>query len=436
MNITSNSNQNINKYTNIGIIGLSTMGSNLALNFAKNQELTIHVYNRTLVTTDIFLEDHQLPNLVGHQSISSFLDSPIEVILLLVKAGEPTDNTIKELLNQNSNKCKKIHLVDLGNSHIKDSQKRFDCYTTEFASYNVCGISGGSNGALNGASMMFSGSKNTLLLDLLKLVAAKDFNSQPTVGYFGSNTGGNLVKTIHNGIEYAQMQLIAEIANILQPFYGSDQTSTILQRYSQTYQDFLLSVFAKVYDGRYDFEKIAPIIGSKGTGKWTTELALLANVPAYYIPLAYNLRLTSYTNKAILPSIQSSILHDLTLADTLLQFYDQSYKLLLSEGVDILKAIDPKFEISEVLRVWQGGCIIQNHNLKSITQAQKDYQKVINILQSLSTNEDYKRVYQLVNTAMIDMITTQAKIASNGQLEAKSLACCRNIFGNHEIIWL
>jgi 6-phosphogluconate dehydrogenase len=393
----------------IGIIGLSTMGGNLAKNFA-DKDFTVVVFNRSDSKTK---ELEGINNIVTTYSLKDFYDAlgSKKIIMMLVKAGQGTDDTITHL--QEFLKPEDI-VVDLGNANYIDSLRRQQL----IPNYYVCGISGGEKGARYGASLMMSGPKTNSeeLKSVLSTVAAQDFNGAPTIAYLGETIEGNIVKTVHNGIEYVQMQILSELYSIMRNLGGyliKDIQQTFYN-WSEDKSDYLCSVMSQALTDNKLIDNTKPIIESKGTGKWTAQMALENDVYSTLINYSYNIRL---------------IKHDLTFSDQKIEFdqdtlsnlYDQAYNFALQEGLEIIKTKSPTVNIEEVRRIWQGGCIIRNKQLANVQKL--DYTNYITLFKPFQTAN--------IPLPVLNMINQYSKINIFGLEGAALLAIARDVFGNH-----
>lgn len=205
----------------IGVIGLAVMGKNLALNI-ESRGYSVAVYNRSREKTDEFLEEAKGKNIVGTYSIEEFvnaLEKPRK-ILLMVKAGAPTDATIEQLKPYLE---KGDILIDGGNTYFKDTQRRNEELAKLGIHFIGTGVSGGEEGALKGPSIMPGGQKEAheLVRPIFEAIAAK-VDGEPCTTYIGPDGAGHYVKMVHNGIEYGDMQLIAEAYFLLKHVLGMD----------------------------------------------------------------------------------------------------------------------------------------------------------------------------------------------------------------------
>jgi len=271
----------------IGVIGLAVMGKNLAWNI-ESRGYTVSVYNRSREKTDEMLAESKGKNIVGTYSIEEFLDSleKPRKILLMVKAGTATDATIDQL---------KPHLekgdivIDGGNTFFKDTQRRNEQLSELGIHFIGTGVSGGEEGALTGPSIMPGGQKEAydLVAPILKDISAK-VEGEPCCTYIGPDGAGHYVKMVHNGIEYGDMQLIAEAYFILKNVLGlsAEELHQVFSDWNKGELDsYLIEITADIFTKK-DEETGKPLVdvildkaGQKGTGKWTSQSALDLGVP-------------------------------------------------------------------------------------------------------------------------------------------------------------
>ncbi len=364
--------------THLGLIGLWTMGENLVRNIISRDE-SIVVWNRSLDKVDALIAELGTP-VTKASTIAELVqktESPRSIILL-VPAGKVTNEVAAELfslLNPGDS------IWDLGNAHWDTTLAN----QTEALKHGIhwvgCGISGGSEGARLWPALMPGGEEEAVkrMLPLLEKIAAKDFTGGPCVTYVGKAAAGNFVKMVHNGIEYAIMQGIAEIYDILR--YGNIPQSEIQAIFRELntglLKSFLLDITVDILwtkdplDGSDLLPKISDRAGSKGTGGWTVEAALKLGVPVPTIAESLFARWMSGRNqKFSFPGIASQTetinnpLSTQFLHDTLSLVYLGSYL----QGLDLIVAAEKEFQwwinLSEVLRIWQGGCIIRSRMLE------------------------------------------------------------------------
>lgn len=378
-----------------GLIGLATMGENLARNFA-GKSIPIVVFNRTSSKTDDFIARHGNENLTGFSNINDFvaaIESPRRIILL-VKAGEAVDEIISELvplLNPGD------VILDGGNSYFRDTERRQSELETKGIKLIGIGISGGAEGALHGPSMMPGGELEVVnsLLPELEKVAARDFEGGPAVIYIGPGGSGHLVKMVHNGIEYAIMQMIAESYDFLKSHGQTNEQIAATLDWLNTgdTESYLLEISAKILrtkaDSNYLVDLIKDEAGDKGTGKWTIKMALdlgvavptlAAGMFARFVSsekqrrgrLAAAANEDSTSPQTNLSSSSSQINKNLfTLAA--LAAYSQGFQLLAEAN----EAYKLNLNIPEICRIWQGGCIIRSRLLAKIHPIIKQQEDIL-----------------------------------------------------------
>jgi len=373
----------------IGLIGLSTMGANLARNFADKKIPTI-VFNRTTEKTETFIKHFGDKNLTGEKNLRSFV-SKIErprKIILMVKAGEAVDELIKNILQSLD---KNDILIDCGNSHFKDTQRRQIELKKAGIYFIGCGVSGGEEGALKGPSIMPGGDKKAYLQvePLLKKIAAKDFTGKPCVSYLGENGAGHFVKMVHNGIEYGIMELIAEAYDVLRKTYKlqPSKIGDVFNSYNKhLLTSYLFEIAVKVLKKKdpitkeFLVDKILDKAQQKGTGKWTSVCALdlgqaLPTITsAVFARIISGEKLTRTKLSKLYQSQKPTV--KIPLKKFLVDLEKALYAAVLLtylQGYDLIKkaALEEKWNIdlSEVSRIWQGGCIIRADLLKLLRSA-------------------------------------------------------------------
>jgi len=376
------------KKSQIGLIGLATMGANFARNIA-NHKFRISVYNRTTETMEKFIEEYGNEYLNGEKNIKNFvnsLESPRKIIIL-VKAGPAVDAVITELL---AHLEKNDIIIECGNSQYRDTKRRFEELKAKNINLIGCGISGGEEGALHGPSLMPGGSKLAWqkIQALLEQVAARDFNKGPCVSYIGSDGAGHYVKMVHNGIEYGVMQMMAEAYEMLRSIYklSPNKISEIFASYNRgKLKSYLFEISAEVLKAKDPYKKgylidfILDKAGQKGTGRWTAIDSMERAVATPSISEAVYARVTSGekdlrkklsklykkpASKKIPLNIFLPILRDGLYAG-MLSIYAQGYDLIQKTAQEEKWKID----LAEVSRIWEGGCIIRAKILNYLHKA-------------------------------------------------------------------
>ncbi|EJW20301.1 6-phosphogluconate dehydrogenase, decarboxylating 2 [Paenibacillus alvei DSM 29] len=275
------------KKQQIGVVGLAVMGKNLALNI-ESKGFSVAVYNRSPEKTNELLAEAQGKNFVGTYSIEEFvqsLETPRK-ILIMVKAGQPTDDTINQLVPYLS---QGDILIDGGNAYFPDTQRRNKELQAKGFRFIGAGVSGGEEGALNGPAIMPGGQKEAyeLVEPILTAISAK-VNGDPCSTYIGEDGAGHYVKMVHNGIEYGDMQLIGEAYHLLKDVLNvnTEQLHDIFSEWNKGELDsYLIEITADIFSktdpetGKPMVDVILDSAGQKGTGKWTSQSALDLGVP-------------------------------------------------------------------------------------------------------------------------------------------------------------
>jgi 6-phosphogluconate dehydrogenase len=386
----------------LGVIGLGTMGANLARNAARNGAKVV-VYNRSPEKTDAFMKSYGSEgNIVACTNIAAFrkgLASP-RPILLMVKAGKPVDEIILELIPHLTNGD---IIIDGGNSHYIDTERRAEELMKLQIRFLGMGVSGGEEGALTGPSMMPGGDRSAyeeikpLLLKMAAQIegwkdakdASADGNPELTrcVQYIGTGGAGHFVKMVHNGIEYAIMQLIAESYDLLKNEAGKSNKE-LAKTYAawnngEDLQSFLMKISAKIFekkDGGKDLiDLIKDAAGQKGTGKWTTEAAMDYGCAIPTINAAVDARIMSgaWQHRAIAKqspeSIEQPFPHPEELVSRVRVALELSTICAYLQGFGLMQATTTEkgwnLPFAEIARIWRGGCIIRSSFLPVIQRA-------------------------------------------------------------------
>ncbi len=373
-----------------GVIGLAVMGENLALNVERNG-FPVAVYNRTPEKTDAFMHQRaEGKNVKAAYSIEDFvksLERPRK-ILIMVKAGAPVDdviNQLKPLLEDGD------ILIDGGNSLFEDTARRTRELEPSGFRFIGMGVSGGEEGALNGPSMMPGGTKSSYeYLEPIFTKIAAQVEDGPCVTYIGPGGAGHYVKMVHNGIEYGDMQLIAEAYDLLKNGLGLDdkQLSEVFTEWNATEElnSFLIEITADIFKyidpdtNQALVDVILDAAGQKGTGRWTVQSAMELGVCIPTITAAVNARImSSYKKERVVASeiltgptgkyegdAQSfiNIVRDALYCSKICS-YAQGMALLGTAST----AYHYDLNLSEMARIWKGGCIIRAGFLGKIQHA-------------------------------------------------------------------
>jgi 6-phosphogluconate dehydrogenase len=375
----------------IGLIGLGTMGSNLALNIAEKGH-RIAVYNRTTARTEEFaantgpLRDMVVP-CETIEALVEAIELPRPVIIMTV-AGKPVDEQIALLRRVLS--AGDI-IVDAGNANFRDTMRRFAELEGSGLTFIGMGVSGGEEGARHGPSIMVGGSEQSYRrIEKVLLDISAKYKGEPCAALMGPDGAGHFVKTIHNGIEYANMQMIAEIYGILRDGLGmaAKEIGEIFARWNEgRLNSYLIEITAKVLaaddpkTGRPMVDMILDRAGQKGTGKWSVIEAQMLGVPATAIEAAVAARVLSSmrderlaAEKAYGPQTTGHFTGDkqALLADLELALFAGKIAAY-GQGFAVMDAASREFSwnipLPTVAKIWRAGCIIRSQFLGTLAEA-------------------------------------------------------------------
>lgn len=377
----------------LGIVGMGVMGRSLAKN-ALSKGYAVSVFNRyTEAEKEVvpkLLESVNDKKLKGYTSLLDFISS-LEVprkILLMIPAGAPVDSMINEIAPHLE---ASDLLMDGGNSHYSDTQRREMELNERGIHYLGIGISGGESGALNGPSLMVGGSpeayKNSKVL--LDDIAAKDLHNNPCSANLGPNGAGHFIKTIHNGIEYGEMQLLAEIYALLSPSLSNDEIASLMEAWNADEQSgFLLettiSILRKKEGNHYLLDKVLDKAAGKGTGTWSGISALESGVPASVMIAAVMARSLSNAKEqrtALSNRLEITPFAATVNSEALKQAYQFSRIINHCQGLKLISeksaAENWGVDLAEVVRVWTNGCILRSELLTTFIPLLKEEKELI-----------------------------------------------------------
>ncbi len=391
----------------IAVVGLSVMGANLARNAARNGA-TVSVFNRTQEKTDAFLNNFSKEGkFIGCRTYEELTGSfqGTKAILLMVQAGAAVDDVIAEIMPHLS---KGDILIDGGNSFFKDTERRAKELSAKGIRFVGMGVSGGEEGALNGPSMMPGGDKSAVdeLMPLLTKMSADDGSTSLTTGgeggkciaYLGEGGAGHFVKMVHNGIEYGDMQLIAESYHLLTYVSGleNDALAKLFAEWNEgdDLKSFLIEITAQIFKKKegdaYLVDLILDSAGSKGTGKWTSQCALDLGVMIPTITAAVDARAMSAHKKERVAAFKTLEPYDMKVETPELDPADVRSALYLSkicsyaQGMALIAAASKEYgwnlPFAEICRLWKGGCIIRSTLLGTFEKAFKKDPSLKNLL--------------------------------------------------------
>ncbi|WP_298251329.1 NADP-dependent phosphogluconate dehydrogenase [uncultured Arthrobacter sp.] len=383
----------------IGVTGLAVMGANLARNLARNG-YTVALHNRSTEKTDALLADHgDEGDFVRTETLQELVDSLEKPrrVLIMVKAGAPVDSVIDQLtpLLEPGD-----IVIDGGNSHFEHTRRREAALSRHDLHFVGVGVSGGEEGALLGPSIMPGGSRESYesVGPMLEKISAK-YNGEPCCRWIGTDGAGHFVKMVHNGIEYADMQVIGEAFDLLRSGAGiepADQARIFTDWNTGTLSSYLIEITAEVLghtDGRTGkpfVDVVVDAAGQKGTGRWTVVSALELGSPTSGIAESVFARaLSSQQDQRLLaqealPGHEASVeLPEDFVEDVRLALY-ASKLVSYAQGIDMLTAAAAEYgwdlKLDEIASLWRAGCIIRAELLDDIMKAYAGQDRPANLL--------------------------------------------------------
>jgi len=386
----------------IGVIGMAVMGKNLALNI-ESRGYSVSIYNRTTKKAEAVIEEHPDKNLHLETTVEGFVNSLEKPrrIILMVQAGPGTDAVIQQVLPFLD---KGDVLIDGGNTFYQDTMRRSEELEESGVYFIGTGVSGGEEGALLGPSIMPGGQKEAyeLVAPILEQIAAKaPADNEPTVTYIGPNGAGHYVKMVHNGIEYGDMQLIAESYHIMRNLLdlSNDEIAAIFKEWNEGELDsFLIELTADALTkkdpetGKHMVDIILDRAGNKGTGKWTSQSALDLGTPlpliteavfARYISALKDERVAASEvlakpEKKDLNINKEEVIEE--LREALYFSKIMSYAQGFSQMRMASEEYDWNLQYGEIAKIWRAGCIIRARFLQNITNAYDRDANLANLL--------------------------------------------------------
>lgn len=450
---------------NVGLIGLAVMGKNLALNIA-DHGYSISVYNRSREKTYNLINESKDKRVVGTYSLEEFVDSleKPRKIILMVKAGNAVDDMIEQLLPLIS---PGDILVDGGNSNYLDTMERSKMLEERNIHYLGTGISGGEEGARNGPAIMPGGTMKAyrMMEKILTDISAK-VGSEPCTTYIGKDGAGHFVKMVHNGIEYADMQLIVEAYSILKQILGLTplEFHEIFSKWNEgELNSYLIEITSEIFTkkdpetGNYLVDMILDVAGQKGTGKWTGQISLELGVPTPTITTAvYERYISSMKEERVIANkVLSGMVATTKLSSEETESFIEAVRRALyaskicayAQGFSLMRAAGMKYDwnlsLGDIAKIFRGGCIIRAGFLNRIMEAYDQKKDLVNLLLAdyfkdivSEYQEDWRSV---LSTAISKGISTPAFSSAlayydsyrSAELPTNLLQAQRDYFGAH-----
>lgn len=439
----------------LGILGLGVMGRSLAQNFTRNGFPPIGYDVAPKLPPDFEVKvTHSLEELVGALT-------PPRTLFLMVPAGEPVDTAIASL---KPHLTKGDLIIDGGNSFFLDTERRVKELAQEGLLFIGTGVSGGESGALWGPSLMPGGSVEAwpMVQKMFESIAAKTDDGEPCVGWMGSGGAGHYVKMVHNGIEYGDMQLIAEIYDLLHRGAGisNPELAKIFAHWNEgVLRSYLVEITARILE-RMDEETGKPLVdlildeaAQKGTGKWASQNSFDLGIAIPTINSAVESRMISALKSErtaaskVLGSASPFDGNRQHLIDAAEQALYASKITSYAQGLQLLAAASQEYhwnlELSQIVRVWRAGCIIRAALLSDITAAYVANPALPNLLLDkafkeavLTRQAAWREVIQIAVGLGIPMLATSASLAyfdayRSERLPANLTQAQRDYFGAH-----
>lgn len=403
-----------------GVIGLAVMGKNLAWNI-ESRGYTVSVYNRSSEKTDEMLAESNGKNIFGTYSMEEFVESleKPRKIMLMVKAGVPTDATIeqlKPLLDKGD------IVIDGGNTYFVDTQRRNKELSELGIHFVGTGVSGGEEGALKGPSIMPGGQKEAyeLIAPIFKDISAK-VDGEPCTTYIGPDGAGHYVKMVHNGIEYGDMQLISESYFLLKHVLGlsADELHEVFAEWNKGELDsYLIEITADIFTKK-DEETGKPLVdvildtaGQKGTGKWTSQSSLDLGVPLPIITESVFARFLSamkeervHASKVLGgPTVKEFTGDKKAFIESVRKALYMSKICSYAQGFAQMRSASEEYnwdlQYGEIAMIFRGGCIIRAQFLQKIKEAyDRDGQ-----LKNLLLDPYFKEIVESYQHALRDIM--------------------------------
>ena len=447
----------------IGLIGLAVMGQNLVLNMERNG-FGVAVYNRTVATAEAFVAAHAGKRLFLARTLPEFvaaLDRPRKV-MLMVKAGAPVDAMIDQLTPL---LAAGDIIIDGGNSYFADTERRVQRLAAAGIHFIGAGVSGGEEGALCGPSIMPGGDRAAYaqVAPIFDAIAAKARDGAPCDTYIGPGAAGHYVKMVHNGIEYGNMQLIAEAYDILRTVLGmsAPELSALFAEWNRAELASLLVEITVATLARIDEETGQPLVdlildtaGQKGTGKWTSQSAFDLGIATPTINAAVEARILSafkaerVAAARIIPQPTRAYRGDAghLIAAVRAALY-ASQVCSYAQGMALLRAASAEYgyalDLGEIAAIWRGGCIIRADYLDDMRAAYRAQPDLPNLLLApkftsdlIACEDGWRKTVAVATGLAIPAPALAASLAyfdayRSARLPANLIQAQRDYFGAH-----
>lgn len=450
----------VDKY-DFGMIGLGVMGRNFLLNVVDHGFSAIGLDNDEdkVASLDVEGKGKRIKGTTSLKEFISHLSIPRKV-MLLVPAGNPVDQVIESLLAELS---PGDLIIDGGNSLFQDTERREKYLKEKQISFIGSGVSGGSEGARKGPSIMPGGelSAYEIIAPIFESVAAK-VNDIPCVTHIGRGSAGNYVKMVHNGIEYGMMQMIAEIYQIMKVVFAlsNEEIQSIFENWNKgRLKSFLIEITAAIFTEKDDqsndylVDKILDKAKQKGTGKWTSQNAMDLGIPIPTIDSSISMRaISSYKNTrkeiaSLFPDDIPPIAYNEDWEQQLEGALHMAFLVAFTQGFCQIAAASKEYDygvnLQSIATIWQGGCIIRAAMLEEIVKAFGNDKALESLLIApemsaaiSSGNDALRKVVALAVNHRIPVMSLSASLAyydafSSAHLPLNLVQAQRDYFGSH-----
>jgi 6-phosphogluconate dehydrogenase len=445
--------------SDIGLIGLGVMGKSLSINIASHNYAQ-SVYNRIApneehTVWEFLSENDKIDSLQGFTDLAAFVISLAKPskIVLMISAGSAIDSIIEELLPLID---EGDIIIDGGNSFYIDTEKRQNNLIKEGIHFVGAGISGGEEGARNGPSIMPGGLAKSYEAygNILEAIAAKDQDGLPCCAYIGPGGSGHFVKMVHNGIEYAEMQLLAELYAIMSKELSKDEIAAAFTQWNTTgLNSYLLEISSIIVNYKEGDEYLLDLIqdkaDNKGTGSWSGKAAMILGIPATMIDSAVLARyISSFKNQRKKLSDNLMEEEDRTFSplnlEVLAQAYEAARSINYHQGFALLdqasRQYDWNLNLSEIARIWTNGCILKSALMQQCVTYYKTQHQLIEVPEVFKQlNKSEEAMVELLQASMERRVAAPSFSSAynywlaitTDKLPANLIQAQRDYFGAH-----
>lgn len=442
--------------SSFGVIGLGVMGSNIGKNIA-GKGISLSVYNRPEGGEENLVEEF-LADVPSAESVQGFTELPEFVnslerpakILLMIKSGPPVDSVIEQLLPLLR---EGDVIIDGGNSHFRDTRRRMQYLSGKNIHFLGCGISGGAQGARTGPSIMPGGAPGGYqkVSAILESIAARDDSGEPCCSFIGEDGAGHFVKMVHNGIEYAEMQLLAELWHLLSNHKNNEEIAGLFSAWNQgELNNYLLEITIQILLKKEGDDFLLDLIldkaEHKGTGSWSVQAALECGMPATMNAAAVFARYISFFKEQrrqlrLQNTKQTSSEID---ASELRNAYQFARLINHQQGFELIRMAASEYQwevyLSEIARIWTNGCIIKSALMKELVKTFSAHEQILEQRDRLDllrdTEPDISAIIKEGITRRIPLSAFSAALwywvsMTTDRLPANLIQAQRDFFGGH-----